>query len=657
MSVSPMKVINIIGIEDDLDSVVEVLGKSQAFVSEPVTSFYSNTEDFAPLAENNPYSELLSELDSSLSTANIELELGDISDFNPKEDKLFGYCKAFIDEIGTYTSKIADKQQKIDDCLKRIEQTSHFVGVKLDMERIRSCEYIKPCFGRIPTDQMKRLDEYKDNPYVMFLETSRNEEYCWGVYMAPVEEAQKINRIFSGFMFEKYDTSDINGTPEEYIKTQKENKKTLEQEIKNTQEELNKFITKNKAELIKYYTKLTEKAIYQNLRTTAMVHKAEKGQKNSFIICGWIPNDDFEKIAPKLDKLKTVEYQTEDAIHQLKKSPPIKLKHNWFSKPYKFYIDMYGVPKYNEIDPTFFVAITYTILFGAMFGDFGHGIILSIAGFIMWKWKEMKVGKILIPCGISSTLFGLLFGSCFGFEEAFNGLYKALFGLEEKPIDVMGKNITDVLIAAIAIGVMLVIVSMFLNIYSSIKQKDMGSALFGRNGIAGVVLYTFVCVGIVSLVAFNINLFNFVTVPLLIVLPFVLIFLAEPLGRLVEGKKDWQPEKWSEYNVQNGFEMVEVVLSYLSNTMSFLRVGAFIMVHAGMMTVVFTIIELLGGFTSIGGIIALVIGNLFVIALEGLLVSIQTLRLEFYEMFSRFYNGSGRPYEPVVLKKLNIKAK
>ena len=169
------------------------------------------------------------------------------------------------------------------------------------------------------------------------------------------------------------------------------------------------------------------------------------------------------------------------------------------------------------------------------------------------------------------------------------------------------------------------------------------------------MLYGFICAGIVCMVALGVNLFNFLTIPLLIILPLVLIFLAEPLGKMAEGKKDWKPEKWGDYCVQNAFEMFEVVLSYLSNTMSFLRVGAFVMVHAGMMIVVFTLIDLVGGLPGIGGILVLVIGNLFVIGLEGLLVSIQTLRLEFYEMFSRFYSGAGRPYNPVVLKRLNTK--
>ena len=397
-----------------------------------------------------------------------------------------------------------------------------------------------------------------------------------------------------------------------------------------------------------YYTKLTQKSIYHGIKNYVMYYR---GNNDSFVLCGWVPAEDFKAVEKKLDKIKSVEWHTEDASAHLKKSPPVKLKYNWLSKPYKFYVDMYGVPSYNEIDPTTFVAITYTILFGIMFGDFGHGIVLSIAGAIMYKLKGMAVGRVLIPCGVSSALFGILFGSFFGFEEAFDGFYEAVFGLDGKPIHVMGDNIIDVIVASVAIGILLVMVSMCLNIYTTLKQKNLGKALFGSSGVAGLILYGTVCAGVVSLLMFKVNIFNFVTVPLLIILPLVSIFLAEPLGRLAEGKKDWKPEKWGEYCTQNGFEMFEVILSYLSNTMSFLRVGAFVMVHAGLMMVVFILIELVGGVTSVIGIAILIFGNLFVIALEALLVSIQTLRLEFYEMFSRFYGGSGRPFEPVILEK------
>lgn len=136
---------------------------------------------------------------------------------------------------------------------------------------------------------------------------------------------------------------------------------------------------------------------------------------------------------------------------------------------------MYGVPKYNEIDPSLFIAITYVIIFGIMFADLGQGICVSIVGALMWKLKKMKIGKILMPCGISSAIFGCVFGSVFGFEHVLDPLYKALFGLDEKPIEVMSSNsIVMILLAAVSIGITLVVVAMGLNIYSSFKQGDVG---------------------------------------------------------------------------------------------------------------------------------------------------------------------------------------
>ncbi|MEF2920208.1 MAG: V-type ATPase 116kDa subunit family protein [Acutalibacteraceae bacterium] len=650
MSVSPMKVVSIVGLKEDLNSVIQILGESQSFQPEPVTSFYANTDGFVNYIEQNIYTDLLTEFENSLSTANIKPKIVDIFGFKVSSNQLTDYVKNYTNNLKSFTEKISQIKQDIDSCKKNIEQTSHFVGVKLDMDRVRACQYIKPRFGRIPVENLKRLEtDYKDNPYVMFFPTTTQDNYCWGVYMAPIEVEEDVDRIFSGLFFEKYDTSDVNGNPEQYIKLQHEKKLSLEKNLQDAEKELKDFTSTNLEETMKYYTKLNEKAVFQNIKSSVMLHK---GNRDSFIICGWIPADNIKSIENQLATIKSVECKVDDAKNHMEKSPPVKLKYNWFSKPYKFYVDMYGVPKYNEIDPTTFVAITYTILFGAMFGDFGHGIVLAIAGIIMYRLKGMKVGKVLVPCGVSSSLFGLLFGSFFGFEETFNGMYKALFGLEEKPIEVMGHSIIHIILASVAIGILLVILAMCLNIYSSFKQGDLASAIFGSNGFAGLILYSTACAGIVLLFMFGINIFNILTILFLIILPLVSIFLAEPLGKLAEGKKNWQPEQWGGYIAQSSFEMIEVILSYLSNTMSFLRVGAFTMVHAGMMIVVFTLIELVGGVSSIGGILVLVFGNLFVIALEGLLVSIQTLRLEFYEMFSRFYSGAGRPFEPVVLERV-----
>ena len=271
-----------------------------------------------------------------------------------------------------------------------------------------------------------------------------------------------------------------------------------------------------------------------------------------------------------------------------------------------------------------------------MFGDVGQGIVLAILGFLMWKLKKMALGKILIPCGIAATLGGFVYGSVFGNETLLDPLYTAL-GMSGKPVEVMD-SVIGLLIFSIGIGVVLVIVAMLMNVFVSIKRKQIGRAVFHHNGVMGILLYA-------SLVTLVVQLFTGTTVVptaaliAIIIASVILLFFEGILVNLIDDRQHWRPESWGDYILENLFELLDYFISYMSNTISFLRVGAFVLVHAAMMTVVFAIAQ--------GNIIVIVLGNILVMALEGLLTGIQALRLEFYEMFSRFYEGEGRPFEGV----------
>ena len=256
----------------------------------------------------------------------------------------------------------------------------------------------------------------------------------------------------------------------------------------------------------------------------------------------------------------------------------------------------------------------------------------------------MAIGRILIPCGISACVFGIIYGSVFGFENALDWFY-SLFGLAEKPIDVMTPVMTqNIVYGAVALGFVLVAAAMLMNIVTSFRRKLYGRALFSANGLAGFIFYVSLIAGLVCQLLLSVKVMNTAYVLCLIVLPLILIFFSEVLTDLVSKKKDWKPEPWGNYIVQSFFETFEVLLSYVTNTVSFLRVGAFVLVHAGMMLAVFTLAEMMSG---VGYVIVIIIGNVLVMVLEALLVSIQVLRLEFYEMFSRFFDGDGVPYTPV----------
>ena len=144
-----------------------------------------------------------------------------------------------------------------------------------------------------------------------------------------------------------------------------------------------------------------------------------------------------------------------------------------------------------------------------------------------------------------------------------------------------------------------------------------------------------------------VNLMTPVYILPVLILPLVLMLLKEPLSKLLSGDPAWKQVRWGELVGLGFFELFETLLSYLTNSLSFLRVGAYAITHVGLMLVV----QKLAG---TGNIVVLVLGNVFVMGFEGLLVGIQVLRLEFYELFGRFYDDGGIPFVP---KKIDYAAR
>lgn len=642
MAVSTMQAVNIIGFMDEIDDVITVLGESGVFHPDDVSVFYNNTQGFSHLQTKNIYAEHLTNLKASLGLTKRQFPLVDVSNFNPTYQDIQLFCNKICDELNELVEDRDFAAEQLLEAKQNLDETKHFVGLDIEIEKLLELKYVNARFGRLPKDSYVKLENYKDDPYIDFSVCTEDKAYYWGVYLAPADKTEEIDRVFSSLFFERCDIIGVNSTPTLHMKKLTALIPHLEDVYKDTEKRIDDYLSINKERILKYLSKLEELSLYSTIRTKALQYN------KSFIIVGWVPTEFAKQLKKRLCKHRSVTVEFSDAKNEIKKSPPVKLKNCFLARPFEFYTSMYGVPKYNEIDPSLFVAITYIIIFGIMFADVGQGICLTIVGILMYKIKKMAIGKILAPCGISSAFFGLVFGSVFGFEHLLDPMYKALFGLEEKPIEVMSSEMaTKIILIAIGIGVFLLITAMFLNVYTSIRQKDYGRALFSTSGVAGIIFYSAIVFGIAGQLLLGLPVFSAPYIIFLIVIPFILIFFAEPLGGLVNKEPDWKPESWKDYIVENIFESIEVLLSYVTNTMSFLRVGAFVLVHAGMMMVVFVLAETAG---PIAYWPIVVVGNVIVMVLEALLVAIQVLRLEYYELFSRFYSGEGRPYEPVKLK-------
>ena len=330
----------------------------------------------------------------------------------------------------------------------------------------------------------------------------------------------------------------------------------------------------------------------------------------------------------------------EDDVDKYFGEPPTQLKNPKLFKPFEMFIRMYGMPAHNELDPTVFVGITYAFIFGVMFGDVGQGLCLLIGGGLLYHFKKIPLAGIISIAGIFSTIFGFLFGSMFGFEDILPALWlRPINHMTTLPF--IGK-LNTIFIVAVAFGMFIILLAMILHIINALKSKEPGNTWFDANGVAGLVFYG-AAVLVIFLFMSGHKLPAAILLTVLFVLPLLLILFKEPLTRKLIHQKATEKEGIGMFLVQGFFELFETLLSYFSNTLSFVRIGAFAVSHAAMMEVV---LMLSGAEAGSPNWVIVVLGNLFVCGMEGLVVGIQVLRLEYYEMFSRFYKGTGREFKP-----------
>ncbi|MDD6175754.1 MAG: V-type ATPase 116kDa subunit family protein [Firmicutes bacterium] len=633
MSVVKVCAVSMIGKMTVLDQVVSVCEALADFHPDNALSFFSDTKGFVTLNEPNPYAPALQRLREAVSLAGKTLSGSAVRQL-PEDADLMEYANRYANAMMDFRSRQQALLQEKEAIARSVEELDHFVGLNVDINEMLQCRYIKVRFGRLPRESLEKMKAYNDNPYVLFFPATSTQEFSWGVYFAPLENVAEVDRIFSSLYFERIRLPASVETPEHAIEELKVQQAEAEAKLAALNDEIEAYFT------AEYQNSLCAEKELERLSLIAETKKYAAQYGDNFVLTGWVPESETKEFFAQLDAIPSVEYTTEKAEGLLRNSPPVKLKNPKLFKPFEFFVNLYGLPSYNEVDPTPLVALTYTVLFGIMFGDVGQGLVLSLVGWLMWRLKKMQLGRILIPCGISAAVFGLVFGSVFGFEHVLDPMYRAL-GFAEKPVEVTASGTMNTIIfSAVGIGCALVITAMLINIYSCVKQKNIGSALFGANGAAGLVFYGSVVLFAVQMLM-GLSLVPGTVLVVLLCVSLLLLFLSEPLVRLVNREPDWMPEKPVEFLMQSFFELFETVLSYVTNTMSFLRVGAFVLVHAGMMMVVFTLAEMSSG---VGYLLVVVIGNIVVMGMEGLLVGIQVLRLEFYEIFSRFFKGDGRPF-------------
>lgn len=661
MAVQKLNLLSLSGDLKDFDTALYICMSDPLIHIEDIrNALRKMTSSIITVSEPNPFTDVLNDITAMAKSVNVPLEkhlrnYAAVDEYIPKKANGRNVTESLISDalsvnvnearkiVSETSRKIKLLEEKIDkeknlvrENAQILEQVRHLASVDIKMGDLFALESFKIRFGHLPKEAYDSLPLYaKDADDYFFIASSVEKNEVWGFYITPKSKSVRIDSLFSTLHFERVRISDkASGTPEEIFGQLGGEIDDLSQTIAEDKEELASLHGDAVKIIENYYEKLFVLDKMFELRRKAAL------TATSFHLIVWVPQDHAAAATKTFESVSVFVSQVSNMSDVSDIKPPTLLKNMKIIKPFEQLVTMYGLPSYNEIDPTPLVALTYVLFYGIMFADMGQGLVLLLGGLLLWRLKRRSApgfsnfGKIGMLLGVSSMTFGFLFGSLFGLE----GVIPWFRGYN--PLE----HINTILLTAVGLGILTVTAAIIINIANGIKQKNIFKTFFSQNGIAGLIFYWSVLIAallMMEMIPLKISAAIFIALALLCV---VIVYLREPLTHICQKKKEIIPGKKGEFFIGNFFEVFEIVLSFVTNTISFIRIGAFALSHVGMMSVVL----LLAGEPH--NPVVMILGNIFVMILEGAIVAIQVLRIEFYELFSRFFDGKGRKFEPSGLK-------
>jgi len=570
--------------------------------------------------------------------------LKDIDDLESRIGEFYAQVRAINEQVFILRDKLTFEEDNL-------RRARNMVGMKADVAFMRSLENMHITIGYLPVKQLSYLEETVTTKFTVYIPLEQRGDRQKAVFFCLPGDSEQLENELKTIGFEPIPLpEDCSGVPEEAIN-----------ELETKIEEINVSITENENKLRGFgWTYRGELLrIRDHLTVNLDILKSVKSMglsEHTALITGWVPKESIERLTATLRNtlganfvLSTEAPEEIPEVKTRKVKVPVIYDNPKLLKPFESLVTTYGSPDYNEIDPSGIIGLAFLLMFGVMFGDLGHGLVLFLVGRLLQKrLKAAEVlGKIMTRAGASSMIFGVLFGSLFGHE--FHGHYLPGLPLPFVPME----NIDTFMAVAVGFGILFISIGLVLNIINSIRSRDIEKGILENHGLAGALFYW----GAVALLVKYI-VSGTIGIPLwgmavILGIPLLVIFLKEPINHLIKKKRPIVEEPVT-YIISSMIEIMETFIGYLSNTVSFIRVAAFSLAHAALFAAIFAIIKIIKGAspepTTSNILISLLVefgGNIVIIVLEGLVVSIQSVRLIFYEFFSKFYAGEGEAFVPM----------
>jgi V/A-type H+/Na+-transporting ATPase subunit I len=628
-----MSQINIFVLEEDVLNLTMALGKLGVIhLNDLETNQAWEQSTTSPWSERaSQYEDLQHQLKSLFDILDLDPKTfspAEIKDDKSELSSIEAKMKQYSQEINEWENRSNAVKDKIDHLHLLKQEVEAIAPLNVKVDDIRSMNNVSIIVGSIPSDNLSRLRMALFRIPFVIIPIHEYDHKILIFAASAVEDEPILNRALESALIERLELpAELSGSPKEMMRTlDKELKQSKKDQQKLNAEKID-YAKKHQSDLAELWQRVSFEAAVMQAISKFSIHE------DTYLISGWAPTKDVDEVVKTVKKVAKEKTDVE-VINASVKEPqtPTLLNNPRFLKPFQGLITIYGLPAYGKVDPTLFVGLTYILMFGMMFGDLGHGFILFLLGLFLAirKGSTRQFAPVVIAASISSMMFGLLFGSFFGKEGIIPHLWTS-------PLT----NVMTILIVAVAGGAVILNIGFILHMVSAGRSKDWAGLLFNENGLAGISLYwVLIGGGVLLILGKKIPISIWL---IAIAIPALIILMQDPLGRLIEDQRPLFDGGIVNYLARSFFGLFEALLGYFTNSISFVRLGAFAVAHAALGQVIFIMANLSKGF---GHWLILVIGTVIIVGFEGMVVAIQALRLEYYEFFDKFYTGSGHAYEP-----------